>query len=146
MRRAQSGVALAGVLALVLVVAMLSLAALERAFWQTRLAAGGMAEQQAFEAAEAALRLAQADPARYARQPLKPAPAGDARAWRSVLERSGQSVTALSDYPAARLLVESMSQAHRITVLGYSLQGEKTAVLQAVVAADDSAYLWRRLR
>ncbi len=146
MRQAQSGVALAGVLALVLVVAMMSVAGLERAFWQTRLAAAGIAEQQAFEAAEAALRRVQDDPVGYARQPLQPAPAADAQAWRLVLEQFGQSISALSDYPTARVIVESRAQAYRITALGYSRDGKMSAVIQADIAADQSTYLWRQLR
>lgn len=146
MRERQSGVALAGVMALVLVIAMVSLAGLERAFWQTRLAHAAVAEQQAFEAAEAALRRVQDNPAVYARQPLKPTPAARAQSWRPVLEQFGQSISALSDYPTARVLVESKAQAYRITALGYSRSGESTAIIQAVIAADQSTYLWQQLR
>ncbi len=146
MQQREFGVALPGVMALVLVMTMISLAGLERAVWQTRLTNAAVVEQQAFEAAEAALRRVQSDLPPYAGPPLSLASSASAQHWQGLLEQFGQPVAALSDYPPARVLVESIPPRYRVTALGYSRQGQKTAMVQAIIAADDSTYLWRRLR
>lgn len=148
MRYAQSGIALVGVLALLLAISTVSLAGLERAFWQTRLLSGEMAEQQALAAAEAAIRRVAVNPPAYAREPLAPAVAGNARDWRSLLQEYGQSLPVLSGYPAARVLVEYMADVsgYRITALGRDRAARHRVLLQAVLIPGDDARVWRRLR
>ncbi len=147
----QSGVALIGVLGVVLVAALLAVNALERSFFQTRTMHAAMDRQQAMAAAEGAMQRAIHAPARYASTDSVAMLPSSAIAWRDYLQHHGtafESVVPLQDdAPPPRVLVESLNpDAYRVTSLGQGTETSTFVVLQSMIVPAQQTRIWRELR
>ena len=161
MQHQQSGIALVGVLGVVLALALISLAGLERSRGQAWLGVSSFERERAMQAAQATLRLAEQSAAGYAQPVLSPVPAMDAASWRERLETSGGTIapfvnTAIDQRPS-RLIVEQLrssdaancedaSCGYRITALGYGKDASVSVVLQSVIVSGDESRIERELR
>jgi len=161
-RERQRGVALVGVLAIIPIVALMTLMGLERTLVQTRTAGTAMDRTIALEVAETALRRAAASAAQWAGPPLTPAPEAAAAPWRAMLDEHGRTLPALTTevvlHRPPSVLVERLvptgaadcgstaACGYRLTVAATGRAAEPGVVLQAVIAERSSVRTWRELR
>ena len=153
--------ALIGVLGAVVIVALITLAALERGMLQTRTVAAALDRARAFEAAEFALRRGADQALAWSRSPVDPVPPPRREAWRAVVRTRGQAV---SDAPhhallsrAPEVLVERLHPiasidcgdgdcGYRLTALADNRGDGADVVLQARIIDDSAVRIWRALR
>ena len=162
MRERQQGIALVGVLAIIPIVALVTLLGLERALVQTRTAGTAMDRAIALQAAETALRRAAESAAQWAGPPLAPAPEAAAAPWRAVIDEHGRTLpaptTERSLHSPPRVLVERLvptgaadcggpaACGYRLTVAATGRAAAPGVVLQAVIAERSPVRIWRELR
>jgi len=158
----QSGMAVIAVLGVLLASSALTLAGLERSLLGERLSVNYTHQLIATEAAEAALRLAQAQMLDQAQEWI-PRPVGfSARQWRGWLAQNGVALRSLRDrhnlLQAPRIHIERLRPAnttscgagtrcgHRLTALAYGRSKQTWVVIQVVLIDADESRLWRKLR
>jgi len=162
MKSQERGMALVGVLGVVLIVALITQTALERARLQIRTVTAGVEQAQALEAAEFALRAAARQAVQWARPALRPAPAPRHSAWRPVLLAEGRRLSAPRQLegrmPPLRVLVERLRPVaepdcsgggcgYRISALaGDSGDAGASVLLQARLMDGSLLRTWRALR
>lgn len=162
MKPRQEGVALVSVLAMLPIVALMTLTGLERSLVQTRTAATAMDRTIALEVAEAALRRAAESASEWARPPLTPPPEAAAAPWQAVIDEQGRSLPALATdvalYRSPAVLVERLvptampdcggpgACGYRVTAVAHGRTATTEVVLQAMIADRSSIRIWRELR
>jgi Tfp pilus assembly protein PilX len=162
MRRRQRGIALVGVLGVVLIVSLITLTALERARLQIRTVTATIDQAQALEAAEFALREAARQAAQWSRPALQPTPVPRRRAWRAVLMAEGRTLSLPhrtdDGAPPLRVLVERLRPVsrpdcsgggcgYRISALAGGRGATRASVLLQARLVDGSPLrTWRALQ
>jgi hypothetical protein len=162
MKRQERGMALVGVLGVVLIVALITLTALERARLQIRTVTAAVEQAQALEAAEFALREAARQAAQWSRPALRPAPAPRQSAWQPVLLAEGRMLAVPRHLEGRasplRVLVERLRPVtgsdcsgggcgYRISALaGGSGDARASVLLQARLMDSSPVRTWRALR
>lgn len=158
----QRGMALIGVLAALFAGALIAMVSLERVYFNQRLSTLAVDHDVAMEAAEAALRVGQAQYLDQAQSPIFLGVGANARVWANWLATSGKPLAALADRRslahAPRLLVERLKPryidecvsgsacGYRLTVLAYGHSERSWVVLRSVVTPSSDVRLWRELR
>lgn len=162
MRCGQRGIALVGVLGVVLIVSVITLTALERARLQIRTVTATIDQAQALEAAEFALREAARQAAQWSRPALQPTPVPRRRAWRAVLMAEGRTLSLPhrtdDGAPPLRVLVERLRPVsrpdcsgggcgYRISALAGGRGATRASVLLQARLVDGSPLrTWRALQ
>ena len=161
MRGNEHGVALMGVLGVVVIVALITLSALERGMLQTRTVTAALDRARAFEAAEFALRRAADRAPDWSRPPLDPVPPPHRDAWRPVIRARGRAVSGAPHHAlldrAPEVLVERLRPiastdcsdgdcGYRLTVLADNRADGADVVLQARINDGSAVRIWRVLR
>ncbi|RZU98037.1 pilus assembly PilX family protein [Spiribacter vilamensis] len=161
MRGNERGVALIGVLAVVGIVALITLSALERGMLQTRTVTAALDRARALEAAEFALRRAADHATDWSRSSVDPVPPPHRDAWQPVIRARGRPVSgaphnALLDR-APEVLVERLRPigsndcsdgdcGYRLTALADNRDDGADVVLQARIIDGSAVRIWRVLR
>lgn len=161
MRGDERGIALIGVLGVVVIVALITLSALERGMLQARSVTAAIDRARTFEAAAFALRRGADRAGDWSRPPVDPVPAPQRAAWRSVIRAQGRAVSGAPHHPllsrAPEVLVErlrSINQAdcrgnacgYRLTALADDSGDGADVVLQARIIDGSAVRIWRVLR
>ena len=162
MKHRQQGVALIGVLAIIPIVAAITLTGLERTLVQTRSAGTAIDRAIALEVAETALHRAAESASQWARPSLVPAPKAAAAPWRAAVDEEGRMLPSLATEVALHrppaVLVERLvaggetdcsaqsACGYRLTVAASGRVAETDVVLQAIIADRSSVRIWRELR
>ena len=161
MIRDQRGVALIGVLGVMVIVALITLSALERSILQTRTVTAALDRTRALEAAEFALRRAEGHAPHWYRAPVSPPPPPRRDAWRSVIRAHGQAVSGAPNEAllgrAPKVLVEQLRPIgstqcpsrgcdYRLSALAGKRGDGADIVLQVRINSSSTMRIWRMLR